>query len=134
MGVLLGVCSRQSILTLTLAVVRQRRVGDGSLEANVVVVGWILRAIWKGDDQPLALLGYGRVPCRAVLYRPLVGIGGGGSIWGALGAADVPHLLSGPAPQVARAEVVGGLEELVGGAVLGLHDARLGVGDGGPAR
>ena len=47
---------------LTLAVVRQR-----SLGANVVVVGWILRAIWKGDDQPLALLGCGRVPCRTAL-------------------------------------------------------------------
>ena len=69
-----------------------------------------------------------------MLYRPLVGIRRRSPVRGALGAADVPHLLSGLAPHVARAEVASALDKLVGGAVLGLHDARLGVGDGGPAR
>ena len=71
-----------------------------------------------------------------MLYRRLLVaiIIGGSSIRRALGAADVPNLPAGLAPHVARAEVVGGLEELGGGAVLGLHDAGLGVRDGGTAR
>ena len=69
-----------------------------------------------------------------MLYRSLVDIRGSSPVSGALGAAHVPHLLAGLAPHIARTEAVGGLEELVRGAVLRLANSRLDVGDGGAAR
>ena len=69
-----------------------------------------------------------------MLYRSLAGITLGSPVRRALDAAHVPHLLAGLAPHVARAQVGGALEELVGRAVLGLANSRLDVGDGGAAR